>query len=940
MCLSDEDPSDIDKLNLMRTVAVEVNDIRMQQITMLKQKSRNQWLIEGGSNSSFFHNSICIRMSSNTISELVDANGVTLTDCDQIHNLIVDYYEAKFNGDDSVPVEALFNIDHNSISLEESTRMDQLPSLEEIRASVFDLDADSAPGPDGISLEESTRMDQLPSLEEIRASVFDLDADSAPGPDGFDGFFYRHCWEIIRDDLVNAIIFCWSNKFIPHGVNSSLLMLLPKERGENTLRNFRPIGLSNLFFKIFTKILATRLGGVLDNLISEEQVAFMKGKNIHENISLASEMVNGTQIKRKDGNVGLKLDITQAFDTVSWTFILEVFRRYGFSESWCDWILQILKSARILVLVNGSPEGFFSIGRGLRQGDPLSPIIFVLIEDVLRRNITKLFKEGKMTHMVNRKGIAPTHLFFADDIMIFCKDNMKSLRNLVDLLGLYQRASGQTISREKSKLYFGGGSLNRRATISQFLGMPIAGFPDRYLGVKLIPGAVKYHHVANAVEKIKEQLAGWKGRMLSFQDRVVLVKSVIASYSIQNMAVYKWPRKFIHECEAAIRNFLWSGDSKVSRSFVVAYDKICAPYEEGGLGLTQLSVMNKALLMSLWWKSYDVWLGDVAIAELLEDYELDHTVLVGDMLNDGGWNLSEECRNTLLAAGFIEEDLPMPLNRVDRRVWKPNYAGSFTVSSAKSLIRTKYAKLQGVNLLWRPAVHPALAARNWKILRGACATLDKVRSRFKIQVVNKCCLCNRDEETLDHLMWHCDFAVKAWSWIYDIFTMHSHLNLCTTYKAARGRSGIIKELWLVTVLVVRSELWMTRNKFVYENKKDCWSFIQKSVFNQVMEYSRRIKGYMYNTVEDLRVLDFFKVSHTKVKTLEPVECRWSTPDFGELLLCSDGAARGNPGVAGAGFVARDHEANVVGAMSIGLGITSNYLVELFGIIIGLEWAVQ
>ncbi|XP_026399725.1 uncharacterized protein LOC113295609 [Papaver somniferum] len=343
-----------------------------------------------------------------------------------------------------------------------------------------------------------------------------------------------------------------------------------------------------------------------------------------------------------------------------------------------------------------------------------------------------------MTHMVNRKGIAPTHLFFSDDIMIFCKGNIKSLRNLVDLLGLYQRASGQTVSREKSKLYFGGGSLNRRATISAFLGMPIAIFPDRYLGVKVMPEAIKYHHVANVVEKIKEELAGWKGRMLSFQDRVVLVKSVLASYSIHNMAVYKWPRKFIHECEVAIQNFLWSGGSKVSRSFVVAYDKICAPYEEGGLGITQLSVTNRALLMGLWWKirnSNKVWARFLrakffmrnaklvhyvkssiltAIADLLEDYALDCAILEGDMLNEGGWNLSEECRNNLLAAGFVEEDFPRTLNGVDRRVWKPNYTGSFTVSSAKSLIRKKYAKLVGPNLLWRPTVHPALAARNGK----------------------------------------------------------------------------------------------------------------------------------------------------------------------------------------------------------------------------------
>ncbi|XP_026458497.1 uncharacterized protein LOC113358992 [Papaver somniferum] len=387
---TDEDPSNVGKLNNMKSIAVELNNTR------------------------FIH----IRRSSNTISELVNEVGETITNVDQMLQHVVSFYEAKFNGDYSVLDDSLFDIDHATISPEES------------------------------------------------------------------------------------------------------------------------IGLSNFFFKIFTKILATRLGTVLGNLVSEEHVAFIKGRNIHENISLASEMVNELQIKRKDGNVGLKLDITQAFDTVSWKFIMEVFRRYGFSEGWCTWILHILQSARISVLFNGSPEGFFKIDRGLRQGDPLSPLSFVLIEDVLSRNIAKFFRDRKMTHM--------------------------------------------TVIRQKSKLYYGGGSLSRRTSISNFLVMEVVSFPDRYLGVKIMPGTVRYHHISNVVEKIKEQLSGWKGKYLSFQDRVVLV-TVIASYSIHNMAVYHWTKKFVHQFEVAIRNFIWTEDSSVQRSFTVAYDKICVPYEEGGL---------------------------------------------------------------------------------------------------------------------------------------------------------------------------------------------------------------------------------------------------------------------------------------------------------------------------------------------------------------------
>ncbi|XP_026420077.1 uncharacterized protein LOC113316058 [Papaver somniferum] len=482
----------------MKDAMSTLHDTNLQYITMLKQKARNNCLVDGASNTAYFHNCIQTQRSSNVISELVDNAGNVITDNVLLRDHVVSYYEDKFNGPEDIIEDTLFDYNHESISPEESLEMDAI------------LDA-----------------------EEIRKVVWDLGADSASGPDGFSGCFYRQCWDVIQEDLIQAITYCWTVKNISNGLNSSLLILLAKVRGANSLRSFRPIGLSNFFFKIFTKILATLLGKVLDKFVSEEQVAFMK--------------------------------------------------------------------ARISVLLNGSPEGFFSINRGIHQGDPLSPLIFVLIEDVLSRNTLKLFNEGKMIHMVTRKGISPTHLFFADDIMIFCKGTLDSVHNLVDLLGVYQRASGQTVCRHKSKVYYGGGSLNRCRYLTDFLGMSVATFPDRYLGVQVMIGTVRYRHISNIIDKIKNQLAGWKGRLLSFQDRIVLVKSVIASYSIHIMEVYKWPQKFVLQCERAIRNFIWTGDANTRRSFMVGYDKVCISYEEGGLGLTSMTVMNKALIMNLWW---------------------------------------------------------------------------------------------------------------------------------------------------------------------------------------------------------------------------------------------------------------------------------------------------------------------------------------------------
>ncbi|XP_026455014.1 uncharacterized protein LOC113356176 [Papaver somniferum] len=885
--VSDEDPADETKMNSVKEASVSLDNVRMQHAIMLKQKSRNKWLIEGASNTAFFHANIQTRMSSNVISELVDENGNTITDYAQIRDYTVQFFEAKFKGVEQPIDDSFFHYDHESISME-----------------------------------EGVMMDAVPSLEEIKIVVFDLGVDSAPGPNGFSGCFYRHCWYVIT--------YCWQNKLIPQGYNSSLLILLAKE----------------------------------------EQVAFMKGRNIRENVSVASEMVNEFKSKRKHGNVGLKLDISQAFDTVRWSFVLEVFRKYGFLENWCSWILTILSSAHISVLLNGSPEGFFSINRGLLQGDPLS-LIFLLIKDFLNRNLTKLFLSKSMTPMLSKNGISPTHLFFTDDIMIFCKGNMKSLHSLLDLLGKYQTSSGKTVCRQKSKVYYGGSSLSRCRTITDLLGMEVSTFPDRYLGVQIMPGAVKYRHICNVIDKIKNQLSVWKGKFLSFQNRVVLINSVIASYSIHNMVVCKWPRKFIDQCERVIRNFLWSGDAEVCRKVVVAYDKVCFRVREGGLGITKLVVTNKALLMKLWWniktstkkwalflyakytnrmdriKEYgvnssilpgikqvyreveentkvligdgrstslyfDIWYGYSSIADIIGEEGLDSTIKVCSLLINNEWVIPDVHMHNMLCVGVNIADLPSPLGGDDCRVWMPDLKGIFSVSSAKHLIPKKYAQDDIYALLWRKVVHPNLAAQNWKLEHGACATLDKIQSRFKISLVNKCYMCRSEEESIEHILWTCDFSTRVWGWISGIFNLTPHFNLIVSYKVAKGRRRIIKDLWLIANLIVRAEMWLTRNKIVYDKKTANSNLFKQRVFYLVHEHSVRIKSFMHNTPP-------------------PRNC---------LLLYCDGAAKDNPGRAGDGVVVKDADCNVDGAMSIGLRITNNFMAELCAILVGLEWAIR
>ncbi|XP_026383526.1 uncharacterized protein LOC113279023 [Papaver somniferum] len=210
--------------------------------------------------------------------------------------------------------------------------------------------------------------------------------------------------------------------------------------------------------------------------------------------------------------------------------------------------------------------------------------------------------EGLIQAMINRNGCQPSHLMFADDIFIFCNGHKKTLDNLMGLLMKYQTASGQTVNRAKRKCFVGGVTEERRLIIAEILQIKLSEFPDKYLGTILCHGRVKTTQVWGIVEMLQKQLAGWIGKLLAFSDRLILVKHVLCSIPIYNMAVYKWPKSVIKECERIIRNFLWTGDPSVKKMITVKWEEVNAPFAEGGLGIRRLEVVNKELLLKFLWK--------------------------------------------------------------------------------------------------------------------------------------------------------------------------------------------------------------------------------------------------------------------------------------------------------------------------------------------------
>ncbi|KAL6214210.1 hypothetical protein ACLB2K_013648 [Fragaria x ananassa] len=232
--------------------------------------------------------------------------------------------------------------------------------------------------------------------------------------------------------------------------------LVAQVPGADSVTQLRPIDMANFVFKLVTKIIANRLRSIAAQIISPNQSAFLKGRTIADPIIMTSECINLLDRDCKACNIAIKFDVRKAFDTLDWGFLLRVLEAFGFSNLFQDLIKAILGSAHLSILINGATEGFFTCSRGVRQGDPLSPILFCLAEEVLSRGISKLVEEGHIDLLSAPLGITPpSHVLFADDIMVFMRGTKRSLKTLMHFMEEYGLNSGQQVNKAKSLVFLG-----------------------------------------------------------------------------------------------------------------------------------------------------------------------------------------------------------------------------------------------------------------------------------------------------------------------------------------------------------------------------------------------------------------------------------------------------------------------------------------------------
>ncbi|GJS24842.1 RNA-directed DNA polymerase, eukaryota [Tanacetum coccineum] len=389
--------------------------------------------------------------------------------------------------------------------------------------------------------------------DEIKRAVWDCGPDKSPGPDGFMFGFYRRYWKIIESDVVDAVNCFFHQGSFPKGGNSLFIDLIPKTPDVNMVKDFRPISLIGSMYKIIAKILANLLVYVLGDLVNEVQSAFVADKQILDGSFILNKIVQWCKSKKKR-SLFFMVDFEKAFDSVRWDYLDDILRMFSFGEKWCAWIQSCLRSSRGSVIVNVSPTEEFQFHKGLKQGDPLSPFLFLLVIESLHISFQRVVDAGMFKGIVLGPSLHLSHMFYVDAAIFVGQWNESNIDTIVHVLECFHRASGLRINMSKSKL------------------MGISVDTDKVVKAATKIGCVT---LKTLFTYLGSKVGGLMSRTQSWNETIEV------------------PIKVLQRMKS-IRSYFFNGSDPLGKKPIwVKWKDVLASKDKGGLGVSSLYVLNK-----------------------------------------------------------------------------------------------------------------------------------------------------------------------------------------------------------------------------------------------------------------------------------------------------------------------------------------------------------
>ncbi|KAG7591715.1 Zinc finger CCHC-type [Arabidopsis thaliana x Arabidopsis arenosa] len=953
-----------DLLRKEETLIKEFDVVLEQEELVWFQKSREKWIALGDRNTKYFHTSTIIRRSRNRVEMLKNEEGRWSSDQIELEKLAVDYYTRLYSMDD---VEAV---------------VERLP----------------ADGFVTLTREEVLELNRPFISMEVEKSMRSMGRFKAPGPDGFQPVFFQDCWDVVGESVTKFVLDFFSTGQLPEETNDALMVLIPKVGKPETIKQFRPISLCNVLFKIITKSMVMRLKKVMPKLIGPAQSSFIPGRLSVDNIVVVQEAVHS--MRRKKGRKGwmlLKLDLEKAYDRIQWDFLEDTLKAANLPDKWVSWIMSCVVGPSMTLLWNGEKTSPFKPARGLRQGDPLSPYLFVLCMERLCHQIDRAvgLKEWKPINL-SRGGPTISHICFADDLILFAEASVSQIRVIRRVLENFCRASGQKVSLEKSKIYFSE-NVHRdlEKLISDESGIKSTKDLGKYLGMPVLQKRINKNTFGEVLERVSTRLSGWKGRMLSQAGRLTLTKAVLSSIPIHSMSTIALPKAILDGLDRISRGFLWGTTTEKRKQHLLSWKKVCRTKKEGGLGIKLARVMNKALVAKVAWRLLNdktsLW-----ARVLRSKYKVKEVQDPSWTVVKGTW--SSTWKSIIL--GMREVVIPglswVVGDGKSTKFWSDKWLANTALKEHMTGLPPVGFEELRVCDLWRNG-------RGWRLENILPHVPAEIRLRLTAVVIDNI------TGAKDRISWgenmDGNFTIKS---AYDFLMRDS--------TSRQDQRPLFDRVWkMVAPERVKVFFWLGVNQVIMTNMerhrrhlsdtgicqvckggeetiihvlRDCpamfgiWTritpprkrgtFFNQSILEWVFENlgdSREVDGCPWATLFAMAVWwgwkwrygNVFGVNgkcRDRVKFLKELAkdvfhahqnvssnkkgvgriermISWKKPVDGWVKLNTDGTSRGNPGLAAAGGVLRQGDGSWYGGFSLNVGICSAPLAELWGVYYGL-----
>nr|XP_043623020.1 uncharacterized protein LOC122594653 [Erigeron canadensis] len=582
-------------------------------------------------------------------------------------------------------------------------------------------------------------------------------------------------------------------------INATTIALIPKVSTPSKVSEFRPIACCNVIQKCISKILTNRIQSGLANIVHFNQSAFVPGRHIQDNILIAQELLKGYNRKNRPKRCAMQIDIQKAYDIVSWDFLESILNKFRFHRVMISWIMTCVRFTKFSICINGEIHGYFKGGRGLRQGDPISPYLFTLVMEVFNLIMCKNIQESnEYGYHFGCKDLKLSHICFADDLLVFCKGNVGSIKVVKNTLEEFARTSGLILNLGKSVIFFG--SIKDRDK------------PDM---IQILP---------------------FKSGKLPV--RIQLIVSVLSSMQLYWASVFLLPNSVIKELEKLLKGFLWnSGGSAIGRAKNASIWEVVEDKNDSWGWKTILNIRDKCA---------DGPLSNFITKRVLYDARLDAKTKLSSMINEGQWKWPDGWSEKF----SILQGITPPVLQSDKEddvlwVTNSNLQVDFSTKQIWQDLKYNWPNIDWKDMVWFKHFNPRHAFILWLAVQGKLQTKDRIAKWCHNSV--QCVLCKVENETHEHMFFNCKFSADIWlrlrtfRWnMRDYIALQDIIQENVRIKKQNNIGTVVNKIIPAASVY---QIWQERNVRIFQekerNEESICNIIKESVRNQLLSIKVR-----------------------------------------------------------------------------------------------------